>query len=1043
MFKKKLILIPALLFALTSCGGDDPTTGSTTTATDQTTVTGTTDQTTSKDDTTSQTVEVESVTIKNKDHIKSVCDEGWYVGSAAIELDVEILPAGSLDPFFAEYTTSNPAVATVSSGTVVAIGEGTATITVSAGDFSDSVEVTVSTVKTATIAELRQHAKAEDHNDAFFTFDGVVIAQLYGGPVIEDETGYIYGYGCGKDLEVGDYVLGTTQLDYYNGLHELVNATFEVLDEEPDFEQLTTPVVWDAEDVDSYDGSCTLFEATGKLVKSGNYYNIYVDGAEKNDLSIYGSVNGAYDEYADMYVKITGYPLYIAGGSHINFALKSIELTDQPEPPATVKGSIAEVKDESKGTPVETAGIVIGRTERSYLIDDNTGKILVYGFDMPEFNLNDYVTVSGTIDKYNSQPQIANPTVTKSSETGPSLSNVITTWTATELDAYDFTTNDYVSITGTFELDGNYPILTVAGAKKDVRASYPLESLGLESSLNGRVLTFKGFMIGGSENRAHMIVNEVEVGAYDDVTSVAIDEPTSTQLYVGGTLQLNATVLPATADPAITWETSDDTTATVSATGLVTGVKEGNVTITAKSAADATKLDTIELSVVEPEGTLVEKVLAEYDFGGLTGLGTGLNSSTGLTAFNNSYVEANSLSNSLASVNLTNVYDGNGDGKCFYPNTSGLIKTGTSKNNGIIELTLSEDVSVTKVEVVAQPWSETSDDTMSVNDGEEKALPIEADTVTTFEGNFANVVKIETAKRAFIFNIKLYVKVIETGENVPVESVTLNHTELSMVTGETVTLVASVSPITATDKTVVWESNDSKVATVEDGVVTAVAAGNATITATAGGKSATCSVVVSEVTTSTIAEVKAMEVGETVVTVGEVVAIDGDSAYISDETGGLYVYNWFKSDTTSELQSWIMGQSVEIRGVIDNYKGLFQIKYDETKDSYVKATETEATAMTPITLTEEGYAALEETDCGNLYTFEATFKSGTITSGSGSNLVFTLGSTDITLRTSGSTAAPDIELVVGSTYSITAPLNWFNTPQFAYIVTGTTITLVP
>lgn len=1040
MFKKKLILIPALLFALTSCGGDDPTTGSTTTTTDQTTVTGTTDQTTSKDDTTSQTVEVESVTIKNKDHIKSVCDEGWYVGSAAIELDVEILPAGSLDPFFAEYTTSDPSVASVSSGTVVAIGEGTAAITVTAGDFSDSVEVTVSSVDTVSIAELRQHAKENDHNDAFYNFDGVVIAQLYNGPVIEDETGYVYAYKCGQDLEVGDYVLGTTQLDYYNGLHELVNATFEVLDTEPDFEQLTTPVVWDAEDVDSYDGSCTLFEATGRLVKSGNYYNIYVDGA-KNDLSIYGSVNGAYDEYADMYVKITGYPLYIAGGSHINFALKSIELTDQPEPPTTVKGSIAEVKDENKGTPVETAGVVIGRTDRSYLIDDNTGKILVFGYDMPEFNLNDYITVSGTIDSYNSQPQIANPTVAKSTETGPSLSNVITTWTATELDAYDFTTNDYVSITGTFELDGNYPILTVAGATKDVRASYPLESLGLDSSLNGRTLTYKGFMVGGSGNRAHMIVNEVEVGAYDDVTSVAIEEPTSTEVYVGGTLQLKATVLPATADPAITWETSDDTTATVSATGLVTGVKEGNVTITAKSTADATKLDTIELSVVEPEGTLVEKVLAEYDFTGLTGKGSGLNSSTALTAFNNSYVEANSLSNSLVSVEATNLSDGSNAGGSL-GTASGFLKMGTSSKTGVIGLTLANDVSVTKVEVVAQAWTEKDADTMSVNDGEAKALPTASGVSTTFEGTFGNVVTITSNLRAYVYNIKLYVQVVETGEDVPVESVTLNHTELSMVTGETVTLVASVSPITATDKTVVWESNNTEVATVEDGVVTAVAAGNATITATAGGKSATCSVVVSDVTTSTIAEVKAMKVGETVATVGEVVAIDGNSAYISDETGGLYVYNWFTKDKTSELRSWTMGQTVEVRGVIASYNGLFQLTYEETKGSYVKVAETEATAMTPITLTEEVYAALEETDSGNLYTFEATFVSGKIDPEKGSNLVFTLGSTEITLRTSSYTAAPEITLTAGSTYSITTPLSWFNGAQFTYIVTGTTISLV-
>ena len=1034
MFKKKLILIPALLFALTSCGGDDPTTGSTTTTTDQTTVTGTTDQTTSKDDTTSQTVEVESVTIKNKDHIKSVCDEGWYVGSAAIELDVEILPAGSLDPFFAEYTTSDPNVASVSSGTVVAIGKGTATITVTAGDFSDSVEVTVTETVNATVAELRA-LDSSTVGGVVYSVDGVIVANTNNGPVIEDETGYIFAYS-NTSLEVGTYVDVRCGLGVYNDVNQLTGCVYTERSDSPTF-TLSTVEEWEAADLDAYTaGEEAYFSIVCNVTVDGKYYNATVQGASKT-LSLYGptmKVEAGWN-------KLTGYMLYVSGGRYYNVAVVSAEPTEAPEEPQPTVGTIAEITKADYNTTVETKGVVIAKTQRSYLIDDNTGKILVFGYDMPDFNINDYITVSGKLDSYNNQPQIASPTVAACSETAPSLSNVITTWTATELNAYDFTTNDYVSITGTFKLDGNYPILKVAGATKDVRASYPLETLGLDSSLNGRTLTFKGFMIGGSNTRAHMIVNEVEVGAYDDVTSVAIDEPTSTEVYVGGTLQLKATVLPATADPAIAWETSNDTIATVSA-GLVTGVKEGNVTITAKSIADETKLDTVELSIVEPEGTLVEKVLAEYDFSGLTGKGSGLDSSSGFTAFNNSYVETNSLSNSLVSVSLTNVYDGNGDGKCFYPNTSGLIKTGTGSKNGIIELTLSEDVSVTKVEVIAQPWSETSSDTMSVNDGEAKELPIEADTVTSFEGNFGNVVKIETAKRAFIFNIKLYVKVIETGEDVPVDSVTLNHTELSMVTGETKTLVASVSPITATDKTVVWESNNAEVATVEDGVVTAVAAGNATITATAGGKSATCSVVVSDVTTSTIAEVKAKEVGETIVTVGKVVAIDDYNAYISDETGGLYVYNWFKSDTTSELQSWTMGQTVEVRGVIDKYNGLFQIKYDGTKDSYVKVAETEVTSMTPIALTEEGYAALEETDCGNLYTFEAKFKSGKVTSGSASNLVFTLGSTDITLRTSSRTAAPDIELVVGSTYSITTPLNWYNNPQFTYIVTGTTITLV-
>ena len=69
-----------------------------------------------------------------------------------------------------------------------------------------------------------------------------------------------------------------------------------------------------------------------------------------------------------------------------------------------------------------------------------------------------------------------------------------------------------------------------------------------------------------------------------------------------------------------------------------------------------------------------------------------------------------------------------------------------------------------------------------------------------------------------------------------VESVTLGKTELALVIGEAdVTLTATVKPAEATDKTVTWTSSNPAVATVDEtGKVHAVAAGEATITATAG-----------------------------------------------------------------------------------------------------------------------------------------------------------------------------------------------------------------
>ncbi|MBQ9465663.1 MAG: Ig-like domain-containing protein [Muribaculaceae bacterium] len=76
-------------------------------------------------------------------------------------------------------------------------------------------------------------------------------------------------------------------------------------------------------------------------------------------------------------------------------------------------------------------------------------------------------------------------------------------------------------------------------------------------------------------------------------------------------------------------------------------------------------------------------------------------------------------------------------------------------------------------------------------------------------------------------------------------SIEINNSELALNIGETITLTATVLPEDATDKSVTWTSDNESVATVADGVVTAIAAGTATITATtADGSnlSASCTV---------------------------------------------------------------------------------------------------------------------------------------------------------------------------------------------------------
>lgn len=81
---------------------------------------------------------------------------------------------------------------------------------------------------------------------------------------------------------------------------------------------------------------------------------------------------------------------------------------------------------------------------------------------------------------------------------------------------------------------------------------------------------------------------------------------------------------------------------------------------------------------------------------------------------------------------------------------------------------------------------------------------------------------------------------------VPVSSISLNSTSLTLYQGDIAQLTATIAPKDATDKTVTWSSDNPLVASVDQtGLVTANAGGTANITAVAGGKSATCIVTVS------------------------------------------------------------------------------------------------------------------------------------------------------------------------------------------------------
>lgn len=143
------------------------------------------------------------------------------------------------------------------------------------------------------------------------------------------------------------------------------------------------------------------------------------------------------------------------------------------------------------------------------------------------------------------------------------------------------------------------------------------------------------------------------------------------------------------------------------------------------------------------------------------------------------------------------------------------------------ETSIEETVSPADATDVEVKYASTDEAVAAVDkDGKVQILqPGECDIVTTLTQEGKKVVEKKTHIKAFY----------------EVEGITLDKTEGILTAGNTVTLNATVLPDEIADETIVtWTSSDEKIATVdENGKVTAIAAGEATITANAGEKSAT------------------------------------------------------------------------------------------------------------------------------------------------------------------------------------------------------------
>ena len=310
------------------------------------------------------------------------------------------------------------------------------------------------------------------------------------------------------------------------------------------------------------------------------------------------------------------------------------------------------------------------------------------------------------------------------------------------------------------------------------------------------------------------------------VNSVKINQKDFTTDLTNGakTIKLTATTDPAGVN--VSWSSSNEAVAKVASDGTVTPVKAGTAKITAKAGGKSASI-TVTVTGVPPLDPVGKNTIYATKPSGWGDLYAYVYTGDGATAANNA----------------------------AWP---GVEMTATTASDGCKQANAYR---------YAVPDDLSKGAKVIFNDGGSNQYPGSREPGIAYDGG---IVKWDGATAAL--------PALDCPTDVPVTSVSISGPgvkdgKATVRRNASLQLAATVSPGNATDRTVAWKSGDTAVATVDKaGKVTGVKTGKATITATAGGKSASVEVTVEEpqttvqITFDAAADLKA---GETLYAVGD------------------------------------------------------------------------------------------------------------------------------------------------------------------------------
>jgi len=397
---------------------------------------------------------------------------------------------------------------------------------------------------------------------------------------------------------------------------------------------------------------------------------------------------------------------------------------------------------------------------------------------------------------------------------------------------YDYTVEYLNSEEATFEGDAQVVGLgakLTSGTNTTFTVEVPANHYIMNVLFNDKEITAEN----GEYSIVPVIINKITViiGEVIAIEEVVISGETSVE--VDGKITLTAVVTPSNAKVTnIVWSTENEENVNVVGNGLtceVEGLSKGTATI---------KFDCEELAepveyAVTVTKTTSKVAVATFDFGanGSAAHEDGDALEASATYEDNDY--------SLTLSNNVKVYTSRDQ------QGNSCIKLGTSDKVGSFSFEVPEDV--TEVIIYVAKYKDKDTEVVingsstiintSSNDGE--YTPIKIDTTTTKTITFATA---SSSKARCMINTIEFIKVMPY---VAPTVLTLSDSTLDLLAGDTYTLEATIEPVEATETNVVWSTNKEEVATVKNGVITAVGVGQATITAKLEGLTATCVVNVS------------------------------------------------------------------------------------------------------------------------------------------------------------------------------------------------------